>query len=195
MSPNDPALLVFVRNPVAGKVKTRIAAEVGNEKALAIYLELLALTRNLALDFQASRYLYYSEAVELGDAWPEEPFCKRVQRGNTLGERMYHAFCEVLENHAAALLIGSDCPAIRPSDLYDACAALSDADLVLGPAADGGYYLIGMKTPHACAFEGIPWGSSRVLDQTLAALDKAGLQWHLLRKLRDVDTFEDWLGV
>ncbi|MBV6472793.1 MAG: hypothetical protein JPMHGGIA_01054 [Saprospiraceae bacterium] len=195
MSLNDTALIVFVRNPVAGKVKTRLAAEVGNEKALAIYLELLAITRNLALEFDGPRYLYYSEALEAGDAWPAEHFNKRVQQGNSLGDRMHSALCEVLACHAAALLIGSDCPALRLSDLSDASASLRDADLVLGPAADGGYYLIGMKRPHACAFEGITWSSPGVLDQTLAVLDDEGLKWSLLRKLRDVDTYSDWLNV
>ena len=155
MMSNSDALIVFVKNPVAGKVKTRLAATLGSPQALEIYLKLLAKTRNTVASLACTRYVFYSDTVDEADEWTSPPFLKRLQQGPDLGIRMYAALREVLNHHPKAALIGSDIPELAGTQLQAAFLALDTHDYVLGPAKDGGYYLIGMKTPSAAVFEGI----------------------------------------
>ncbi|MBL7726081.1 MAG: glycosyltransferase, partial [Dinghuibacter sp.] len=124
-----PALIIFIRNPILGKVKTRLAADTGNEQALDIYRELLRHTRETAAAVQCTRYLFYSDFINENDEWPATLFQKRVQSGNNLGERMYQAFAEVLATHPSAVIIGSDCYALRPEHIATALEQLTNNDV------------------------------------------------------------------
>ena len=192
MISSSDALIVFVKNPVAGKVKTRLAATLGDFQALEIYLKLLAKTRNTVLSLACSRYVYYSDTVDEADEWTSPPFLKRLQQGPDLGIRMYTALRETLLLHPKAVLIGSDIPGLSSEHLQQAFLALHSHDYVLGPAKDGGYYLIGMKIPSAAVFEGITWSTSTVLQQTLQHIQNSGKTCYLLPELSDVDTAADW---
>jgi hypothetical protein len=192
MMSNSDALIVFVKNPVAGKVKTRLAATLGSPQALEIYLKLLAKTRNTVASLACTRYVFYSDTVDEADEWTSPPFLKRLQQGPDLGIRMYAALREVLNHHPKAALIGSDIPELAGTQLQAAFLALDTHDYVLGPAKDGGYYLIGMKTPSAAVFEGITWSTSTVLQQTLQHIHNSGKTCYLLPELSDVDTAADW---
>jgi rSAM/selenodomain-associated transferase 2/rSAM/selenodomain-associated transferase 1 len=123
----------------------------------------------------------------------------RPQGGGDLGERMLRAFCEASNDGLErTVIIGADCPAIEASHLREAFDSLQTSDLVLGPAHDGGYYLIGMRRPIGEIFCGISWGTNDVLRSTLAAADRAGLKTSLLETLPDVDRPEDlsnWLEI
>ena len=189
---NAPALLIFIKNPEKGKVKTRLARDLGDDKALQIYRALLAHTREVALSVSAERFLFYSEYVPESDDWPASGFDKRLQKGADLGERMYRAFVQVLERHERAVIIGSDCPQLQASIVEEAFARLEEFPVVLGPAEDGGYYLLGLHRPEPSLFHDISWSTESVLEQTLQRVAALGQEAFLLPRLSDVDRAADW---
>ena len=184
-------VLVFQRNEVLGKVKTRLAAGVGEEQAMEIYRYLLNKTYLALKEITVPVTTYFSEFI------PENPIHsaenKQVQVGGDLGERMRNAFVAHLESGMEkVVLIGTDCPSLEGTHLVQAFEALEHSDLVLGPARDGGYYLIGMKRRADFLFEGITWSSELVLSQTLILAVEQGLRSSLLPILEDIDSLEDW---
>ena len=184
-------VLVFQKNEVLGKVKTRLAVGVGEEQALEIYRQLLDKTYLALRDISVSITTYFSEFI------PDNPIHsaenKLVQLGQDLGERMKNAFAENFESGMEkVVLIGTDCPSLEGIHLAQAFEALDQSDLVLGPARDGGYYMIGMKRRADFLFEGITWSTELVLSQTLALAAAQGMQTSLLPVLEDIDTLEDW---
>lgn len=184
-------LLVFQKNEVLGKVKTRLAAGVGEEQALDIYRHLLDKTYLTLRDISVSIITYFSEFIPDNSIHSAEN--KLVQVGQDLGERMKNAFAENFESGMEkVVLIGADCPSLEGIHLSQAFEALDQSDLVLGPARDGGYYLIGMKRRSDFLFEGITWSTELVLSQTLVLAAEQGLQTSLLPILEDIDTLEDW---
>lgn len=187
----DRALIIFIRNPEWGKVKTRIAAEAGEDLALDIYQKLLGITRDTSLGVDCVRYLYATDALA-DDRWPAGEFVKKIQDEGDLGNRMRSAIREVLTEAGKAVIMGSDCPWLTAGTLGDAFDRLDEYDLVIGPARDGGYYLLGMKALHESLFEGISWSSEKVLEETLMAAEKSGLSCFQLEMLSDVDHLQDW---
>lgn len=175
-----------------GKVKTRLAQSVGDEKALKIYQSLLAHTREIALAVQAERFLFYSNEIVHNDEWKLKDFRKLVQRGGGLGLRMEIAFEEALEAHDKVVIIGSDCASLTAEIVENALAQLDQHDFVIGPAMDGGYYLLGMKHPHSEVFKDIDWSTEKVLRQTIAKIEKLNKSHVLLPELSDIDYLEDW---
>jgi rSAM/selenodomain-associated transferase 1 len=176
-----------------GFVKTRLARTLGDAEALRIYHLLLEKTRQAALDSTARRWLFYSDALETGDDWMEQDFKKFVQRGADLGARMEHAFQQAFDAGASkVVIIGSDCPAITGATLAAAFAQLDHADFVLGPASDGGYYLLGMRAFEPSVFRDIAWSTDTVLAATLGQIKALGKTFFLLAELTDVDTEADW---
>ncbi|TAK33427.1 MAG: glycosyltransferase [Saprospiraceae bacterium] len=186
------ALILFIKNLTPGKVKTRIAATAGDDMALKIYQTLLAHTRDVALDVAACRYVFYSHFIEKNDGWPEAAFIKKKQSGADIGERMAHAIGAVLLAHSKAVLAGGDIPGLRPEIIEQAFEYLTSHDFVIGPASDGGYYLIGMKEPQPSIFHGIAWSTDKVFAQTVAAIEKLGKTFATLPTLPDVDYEDDW---
>lgn len=186
------ALIIFVKNPEKGKVKTRLAADVGDGRALNIYLQLLDITRSAACKVNCHRHLFYSDFVDDNDDWSSADFTKHVQCGDDLGDRMLHALQNVLNGDVRkAVIIGSDCPNIRSGIVESAFAALDEADVVIGPAKDGGYYLIGMKEPLSFLFQGREWSTPSVCSSTVRDLQSNGRSYFLLPELSDVDTVRD----
>jgi hypothetical protein len=186
------ALLIFIRNPVRGKVKSRIARTAGEEVALRIYLALLGHTRAVCTQVDAARLLFYSDHIGHGDEWPADIFQKFLQQGEGLGERMLQAFQTALAEYRRAVIIGSDCPAITPALIHQAFDLLGTHQLVIGPSADGGYYLLGMHSPHSILFEHIAWGTEAVFTQTMERAAEIGLKAAMLPTLPDIDYEEDW---
>ncbi len=186
-------LLVFIRNPQLGKVKTRLARTLGDEEALRIYHILLKKTRATALACKVERWLFYSDFITENDAWLHSDFQKKVQRTGGLGERMEAAFQMAFDAGAEKVaIIGSDTPDLTGDVLQDAFDLLDSSDFVLGPASDGGYYLIGMKALESSVFQGIEWSTETVREKTLKKIAAAGKSFALLPVLLDVDTEEDW---
>ncbi len=189
-------LIVFARVPRLHAVKTRLAASIGPEQALAAHRALLRRTLAVVAAADAeSRWLQFAgaddeqECARLGG---EFGLRVRAQTDGDLGERMAVAIGHALESHDRVVLVGSDCPVLEVADLDQAFEALESYDLVLSPAEDGGYALIGAARIGLPVFSPVDWGSERVLRQTLAQAAAAGLQVRQLRTVWDVDTVEDW---
>lgn len=184
--------------PVKGLVKTRLAADVGDDAALAVYSEMLsyvfdqlrAADANVAVFVDGGEsHPERSEGPSDDDTWHYFP-----QRGTSLGERIISALYEA-PFAERMLVIGTDMPFIDEELIANASRALDHSEIVLGPCTDGGYYLIGMKSIHRPLFEDIPWSTSEVLSSTLDRCTSLGLSIHLLPEQRDVDTLNDLLAL
>lgn len=187
-------LIIFVKNPVAGKTKTRLASSVGHDKALEMYRMLMSYTEKQASALKGvTRLLCYSEQVSHEDEWPEDLYEKDVQVGAGLGDRMENAFKQAFSAGAErAIIIGSDCPGVTTELLQNAFTALDQNDLVIGPALDGGYYLLGMRALHTPLFRNMTWSVDSVATETLNRAKALGLKAAALMPLSDVDYLEDW---
>lgn len=186
-------LIIFIRNPELGKVKTRLAKDFGAEKTLEIYLTLLEKTRHSAGNTQAERWLFYSEFIPEKDDWPESHFIKKLQPSGDLGQRMQHAFQLAFNEGAEKVaIIGSDCPELSAGIIQQSFDVLDQADYALGPTFDGGYYLLSMKNTTPELFQDMPWSSAEVFSLTQARIHALNRKVELLPMLSDVDEREDW---
>lgn len=187
---NNGLLIIFTRNPVLGKCKTRLAASIGDEAALEIYRLLLEHTAVICKNLNTAKEVHYSEEIWENDMWEKSVFSKKLQQGHVLGERMYRAFLEGFKKgHKKIVIIGSDLYDLQLKDLETAFRQLDTSDYVLGPALDGGYYLLGMKTLNKKLFHNKDWGSATVLEDTLQDLKNCNV--HLLEPKNDIDVYDD----
>lgn len=189
---STPSLIVFIKNPILGKVKTRIAATTGEIKALEIYKQLLEYTQKTSLAFSGDRLLFYDGSVQ-NDNFSEADFLKMSQKGKDLGQKMYNALSYALGYCEKVVLIGSDCPTLTNKIIDESFEILNTNDVVIGPSKDGGYYLIGMKNAIWDIFNDIDWSTNKVLNQTISKLKKANKTYKLLEELSDIDTEKDWI--
>ncbi len=183
-------LLIFTRNPKLGQCKTRLAETVGDETALDIYKFLLRHTVSITENLNAAKQVWYSEEIWEDDIWDGTFYDKRLQKGADLGIRMANAFQEgFASGYERICVIGSDMFDLKQNDFENAFAQLKDNDFVIGPAEDGGYYLLGMKTFKSELFRDKKWGSETVLEDTLEHLKDEKLS--ILEERNDVDVYED----
>ncbi|MEM8928275.1 MAG: TIGR04282 family arsenosugar biosynthesis glycosyltransferase [Bacteroidota bacterium] len=190
MDSNTDLLLIFTRNPELGKCKTRLATKVGDRAALNIYKFLLEHTVRITQQLAMDKSVYYSEEVWKNDIWNNDLYQKKLQQGTDLGQRMMNAFVDGFRHgYQKIVIIGSDMYNLTKEDIEEAFFKLAHHDVVLGPAEDGGYYLLGMKKLNAVIFQNKDWGTSTVLKATLNDLNNEN---YLLLPLRnDVDHYED----
>jgi uncharacterized protein len=191
-----PIILLFIKAPVKGQIKSRLAASIGNDAALEIYRRFVFDTIDTvgAIAVPLRICCYPPDAVTAIRTWLGNKQACMPQLGNDLGERMERAFDRAFqEGYDRAVLIGSDIPELSKAVVQEALAALDRSDAVLGPAADGGYYLIGFtaKTFLPQVFHNIAWSTATVHDETLDKFKRSGRQVHLLPKLHDIDTKND----
>lgn len=187
---SNKLLLIFTRNPELGKCKTRLAKVIGDEAALAIYKFLLQHTVQITKNLTVQKQVYYSEAIWQDDIWSENYYEKKLQDGHDLGQRMASAFKVGFDsNFEKIVIIGSDLYDLSPVDIEKAFTALETHDFVIGPALDGGFYLMGMKNFTQALFQNKAWGTSTVLQDTLNNLKDEN--YVLLDPRNDVDHFED----
>lgn len=186
-------LIIFVKSPIAGEVKTRLASDIGDEKALKIYWQLLEITKKIASQFKGSKMIWSNKNwTDYSDYWPIKSFQFHLQKGANLGEKMASAFdFHFKEGFNKLLLIGSDCPEINISVLNEAEQALDHHDVIIGPAVDGGYYLIAMKKVHYELFEDMQWSQAQVLENTIQKAKIHFLSTYLLKTLSDIDDLAD----
>ncbi|WP_242084424.1 TIGR04282 family arsenosugar biosynthesis glycosyltransferase [Aestuariivivens sediminis] len=184
-------LIVFVKNMVYGKVKTRLADAIGNRAAFEVYQALVELTENATRTLHAEVHVYFSDDV-VDAIWPNAQ--KFVQKGRDLGERMKQAFDEGFEQgYEKIVLIGSDLPDISSELIASGFKALDETTCVFGPAKDGGYYLIGLNHKQDFIFENKPWSQPHLWEETQAALHAKHVKFQTLGVLNDIDTIEDLL--
>ena len=187
---NNNLIIVFVRTPELGKVKTRLARAIGDQAALTIYKLLLKHTATVLHKLSFDKVVYYSEKIENNDFWEASLFEKKLQEGADLGERMQQAFETAFDGgYKKVLIIGSDLFELTSTLIISALEALETYDISIGPSLDGGYYLLGMKELHPAVFKNKKWGTNSVLNNTLQDLKQQNVK--LLEALNDIDTFED----
>ena len=195
--PARPNVLgVFVKAPVAGRVKTRLAAEIGPLRAAALYRCLGSQVVQALAGEEYETVVWYAPRCDgrLVRAWLKGLGVSRfrAQSGGELGNRLRGAFAtHFCEGARRTLIIGSDCSGVDRGVVRAAFAALDEHDVILGPAHDGGYYLIGLRAPAPQLFRGIAWSTEAVLEQTLARARQLELNAAMLPTLRDVDTASD----
>lgn len=185
--------MIFYRNPEKGKVKTRLASTVGDDVALKLYLQLAEHTKNESSGLQdCDKIVFYSNAVEENDIWHEDAFQKQQQLGDDLGQRMQNAFEYAFAGgYEQACIIGTDCLELKSKILAVAFEQLNNVDAVVGPAKDGGYYLLGLRQIIPSVFLDKQWSSDSVLKDTIEDFKKLRLSFIELDTLADVDTEAD----
>jgi rSAM/selenodomain-associated transferase 1 len=176
---------------VAGEVKTRLAAGLGDEAAARVYAVLLRHTLEVARSVDAEAVLALAE--QPGEGWlPDPPLRTELQTGVDLGARLHETFrLRFGEGCTRVIVIGSDCAELRPAHLEDAFESLETAEVVLGPALDGGYWLVAQRHPGHEIFSGIPWSTAAAMEATRRRLRKIGVIWSEIATLDDIDTVED----
>lgn len=187
-------LLIFARYPESGKVKTRLADTLGTAEALKVYKKLLLYTFQICQQYTGMVQICWAETL------PEHPdfplpttFIQSVQKGSELGDRLMNAFVEHF--HASAIpimIIGADCPSLSVDILRTASDKLQKYDVVIGPAVDGGYYLLGMQHYFKAILADIPWSTSSVFPETMEKINHNKLSCFILPTLRDIDTISDY---
>lgn len=186
------ALIIFVRKPELGKVKTRLAKTIGAEKALQVYQLLLEHTLQITLPLACKKYVFYADEIPESDLWNKPDYIKKAQSDNDLGERMANAFAQLFDlGYQQVLIIGSDCYQLKTATIQQAINELATSEVVIGPTFDGGYYLLGMKKLVPKLFINKTWSTNQVANQTLADLQQLKIAYHLLEKLHDVDEAAD----
>ena len=186
------ALLIFAKNPEYGKVKTRLASTIGDAQALSIYEQLLKCTISVTKDLPVDKIIFYSDFVIEKDGWKNNIYGKKIQDGKSLGSKMKNAFISSFTvGYEKIVIIGTDCFELEEKHILKAFEELKKVDVVIGPAKDGGYYLLGMKKMYESIFENVDWSTDRVLKQTLSICGKLNLSVFLLPELNDIDDEED----
>lgn len=189
---SDSLLIIFVKNPVRGKVKTRLAAAIGADKALEVYQLLLERTMAITRPLDVDKAVYYSDFLEPAASRELAGYRQQLQQGEDLGDRMAQAMAAgFASGYSRVGIMGSDCYELTTGILRQAFALLAEKELVIGPARDGGYYFIGMSRYRADFFQHKTWSTDTVLAQTLADAKRLQVQVALLPLLSDVDEAAD----
>ena len=187
-------LLIFTRNPELGKAKTRLAKTVGDETALEIYKFLLEKTRDISSKVTTDKAVYYSIKIRENDIWDSSTYQKHQQVGEDLGIRMLNAFKNGFKaGYEKVMIIGSDLYDLTTENIENAFLQLNTNDVVLGPAEDGGYYLLGMNSLHSTIFKNKNWGTETVRKDTLSDLKDKKVK--LLEFKNDIDVYEDIINI
>jgi uncharacterized protein len=189
----DRALIIFVKNPQLGKVKTRLARTIGDQAAFDAYMLMLAHTRDVTVEVDSHRAVFYSEYIDDGDAWTRPDFAKHLQAAGDLGTKMQSAFETMFaEGYKKAVIVGSDLLDLQVQHVSQAFRALQHHDFVIGPATDGGYYLLGMTSLAPELFRNKAWSTGSVLSSTMADIQMLNKTVHHLPQLTDIDEEADW---
>jgi rSAM/selenodomain-associated transferase 1 len=194
----DSVLLIFCKAPVAGQVKTRLQPGLTAAEAADAHRQLTRLTLDRAFQKPLcavqlccapdSNHAFFKQCAN------DYPLQLYVQRGDDLGERMLNAFSDALLQYRYAILIGCDCPSLTVDDLQQALTALRNgSDIVIAPAEDGGYVLIGLHAPQPALFEGMVWGNQNVMEETKLRARQSSISVHELARQWDIDTEQDWI--
>jgi rSAM/selenodomain-associated transferase 1 len=189
-------LIIFVKNAIPGKVKTRLAKTMGEQKAMEVYQQLLKYTHKATHKLPMDKAVYYSDSIETGDIWDTgitKSLCRK--------EAILVNACSMHLKPASARTIkklssfGSDCPEISPKIITEAFDALPQNNFVIGPTHDGGYYLLGMASLYAILFKNKRWSSDEVLHDTLVDIRNMNGSYKLLKELTDIDREDDLMQV
>lgn len=184
----DQRVIIFTKNPVLGECKTRLAATMGDKAALSIYEQLLDYTISFCKKLSFPKKVYYASEIPKLDRWSSAGFYKDKQVEGDLGDRMKAAFEKEFQDGAkSVVIIGTDCAQINETDVQEAFKLLFHHDVVIGPADDGGYYLLGMNYFMPSLFENKSWSTEKLMDETKDALHQKEIDYVLLPEKSDID--------
>ncbi len=190
MAKGKNLIIIFTRNPELGKVKTRLAKTIGNESALNIYRFLLNHTEKTIRNINCDKAIYYTSDVKHNDIWDETIYQKHLQEGDDLGLRMLNAFDNAFKNnYQKVVIVGSDLFDLQSKHIEKTFKNLDNHNVVIGPAKDGGYYLLGMKKLYSHVFKNKVWGTETVRKNTMQDLQNESV--FLLEELNDIDKYDD----
>lgn len=185
-------LIVFVKNPVLGQVKKRLAEKIGDDNSLKVYEHLLEHTFDVSSKVNASKAVFYSEFIPESDYWSMNGFEQYLQKGSDLGLRMENAFIKGFQNgYKYIVLVGSDIINLSTGIINKAFRFLFNNNSIIGPAQDGGYYLIGLSEINKDIFRNKKWSTNTVFKNTIADFQDSELDYKLLPVLNDIDSIED----
>lgn len=191
----DKVIIVFTKNPALGKVKTRLAKTIGDEKALEIFKILLQHTHTVTSNTTANKLVFYSDYIPSDDVWKKAGYTQFIQQGIDLGNKMSHAFKKAFElGYKKVIIVGSDCLELTSELLNEAFLVLEKEKVVIGPAKDGGYYLLGMQEHYTRVFENKAWSTETVLKETIEDLLDLKIPYVLIKTLSDIDEEKDLLN-
>jgi rSAM/selenodomain-associated transferase 1 len=186
------AIIIFLKYPELGRSKTRLAATVGNENALKIYRELLKHTHQITKNLDCHKFLFYDKESPNKMQWEEKEYHHLVQVESDLGGRMKNAFAEILnKGYQRVLIIGSDCYELTENIINEAFNLLKQNHAVIGPAIDGGYYLLGLTKLINNLFEDVEWSTNKVFTATVKNLNQQKIKFATTITLSDIDVYED----
>lgn len=187
-------VIIFVKNARPGHVKTRLADSIGDDAALEAYRQLTVYTKSVIDEVDTVKEVWYSTELEREDIWSNGGYLKRVQEGPDLGTRICNAMEAAFSVSAdeRVIVIGSDCAELTTDLVNEAFEALREYDVVIGPATDGGYYLLGISSFQPSLFLDREWSTDHVYKDAVNEVGRLGLNLLTLPELSDVDTVEDW---
>ena len=191
--PSDPpTVLLFLKEPIRGRVKTRLAAEIGDEMACTVYRGLAEATL-AAVPAGWPIEVHFLGAEENMRAWLGERPRFFPQKGADLGEKLAHGVEEAFScGTSGVILLGGDCPGVTSGRLRAAAASLAKGRSVIGPAVDGGYWTLGLPRPYPRVFQEVDWSTEQVFAQTTQRFSEYGEQPDLLEELEDIDDLASW---
>ncbi|WP_169303386.1 TIGR04282 family arsenosugar biosynthesis glycosyltransferase [Pedobacter cryophilus] len=186
------ALIIFLKYPELGRSKTRLAATVGNENALKVYIELLAHTNLISKELNFDKYLFYDKVTAHKMPWGDDIYHTAYQLESDLGGRMQNAFEQLFDKgYERIVIIGSDCYELTQEIIEEAFNKLNSNKVVVGPAKDGGYYLLGLSQLIPQLFSDVAWSTEEVFSSTIKILKSLNLSYDTTPILSDIDTEDD----
>ncbi|MBU0697455.1 MAG: TIGR04282 family arsenosugar biosynthesis glycosyltransferase [Bacteroidetes bacterium] len=189
---NKEAIIIFLKYPELGRSKTRLAATIGNEKALKVYKELLSHTNLISKELNSDKYLFYDKVTANKMPWGDDIYHTAYQLESNLGGRMQNAFEKLFEKgYERIVIIGSDCYDLTQEIIEEAFEKLKNKEVIIGPAKDGGYYLLGLTKLIPQLFTDVAWSTDEVFSATIKALDSLDIAYDTTAVLSDIDVYED----
>ena len=186
------ALIIFLKYPELGRSKTRLAKDIGNENALKVYIELLEHTQLISSQLKIDKYLFYDKVTANKMPWGDDIYQTAYQIESDLGGRMQNAFEQLfLKGYERLVIIGSDCYELTQEIIEQAFELLNTSDAVVGPAKDGGYYLLGLHIMISQLFSDVAWSTDEVFSATVKTLENLNLTYSITPILSDIDTIDD----
>lgn len=185
-------LIMFIKNSLPGRVKVRLAEQIGPDRALDVYIRMLEHIRRVTGNLPFDKAVYYSDFIETNDIFNPEDYDKFLQDGTTQAEKLQNAFSHAFgSGYKRVVIICSDCFELSHSHVVDAFESLRDVDTVLGPSADGGLYLLGMRKYFPVIFENKTFDPENLFLDTLLVLKKNNYSFQILETLKDINTYDD----
>ena len=186
------ALIIFLKYPELGRSKTRLAKDIGNENALKVYIQLLDHTQLISNKLKFDKYLFYDKVTANKMPWGDDIYHTAYQIESDLGGRMENAFEQLFsKEYERVVIIGSDCYELTQEIIEQAFELLNVSDAVIGPAKDGGYYLLGLRKMISQLFSDVAWSTDKVFSETVKTLENLNLSYSTTPILSDIDTIED----